>query len=340
LGESFYEDKIPEIIKLALRKKIAKKSQGALVIDLSEAGLPPAMLLKSDGATTYLLRDLATIWYRKRRWQPDLYIYEVGADQKLHFQQLFLAAEKLGLGKLDQFVHVFHGLIRFEEGKMSTREGKTIHLEAVLEEAIRRAKKIIQTSQTKRGLSARQQEKVARVVGIGAVKYFDLSHHPTTDIIFSWEKMFRLEGNSAPYLQYTYARTQGVLAKFQIPNSKFQINSKFKIQNSKNGFRFQASGLKFQASSLKPNEEEVALLRTVYKFPEVVVEAAEDFSPNLICNFLFDLAGKFNLFYNKWPILKAESSATRDFRLALTTAVGQVIKNGLSLLGIETLERM
>ena len=120
LGESFYEDKMPEVLKIAARKKIAKKSQGALVIDLSEAGLPPAMLLKSDGATTYLLRDLATIWYRKRRWQPDLYIYEVGADQKLHFQQLFLAAEKLGLGKLSQFVHVPHGLIRFEEGKMST----------------------------------------------------------------------------------------------------------------------------------------------------------------------------------------------------------------------------
>jgi arginyl-tRNA synthetase len=272
------------------------------------------------------LRDLATIWYRKRRWQPDLYVYEVGADQKLHFQQLFLAASKLGLGKLNQFIHVAHGLIRFEEGKMSTRAGKTIHLEEVLEEAIRRAKKIIQASQTKRGLSASQQEKVARVVGIGAVKYFDLSHHPKTDIIFNWEKMFRLEGNSAPYLQYTYARTQNVIRKSK-------INSKFQIPNSKKDF-------KLQASNFKLNNEELVLLRTVYKFPEVVKEAAENFSPNLICNFLFDLAGKFNLFYNKWPILKAESAEIRDFRLVLTAAVGQVIKNGLSLLGIETLEKM
>jgi len=328
LGESFYEDKMPEIINLALAKKIAKKSQGALVIDLSEAGIPPAMLLKSDGTTTYLLRDLATICYRKRRWQPDLYVYEVGADQKLHFQQLFLAASKLGLGKITQFVHVAHGLIRFEEGKMSTREGKTVLLEEVLEEAIRRAKKIIQASQTKRGLSAHQQEKVARLVGIGAVKYFDLSHHPTTDIIFDWEKMFRLEGNSAPYLQYTYARTQSVLRKFQISNFKFQISSK--------------KCFRFQVSSFKLNEEEIALLRTIYKFPEVVLEAAGNFAPNLICNFLFDLAGKFNLFYNKWPILRPESYVenTRHFRLALTAAVGQVIKNGLSLLGIETLERM
>ena len=328
LGESFYEDKMPEIINLALAKKIAKKSQGALVIDLSEAGIPPAMLLKSDGTTTYLLRDLATICYRKRRWQPDLYVYEVGADQKLHFQQLFLAASKLGLGKITQFVHVAHGLIRFEEGKMSTREGKTVLLEEVLEEAIRRAKKIIQVSQTKRGLSAHQQEKVARLVGIGAVKYFDLSHHPTTDIIFDWEKMFRLEGNSAPYLQYTYARTQSVLRKFQISNFKFQISSK--------------KCFRFQVSSFKLNEEEIALLRTIYKFPEVVLEAAGNFAPNLICNFLFDLAGKFNLFYNKWPILRPESYVenTRHFRLALTAAVGQVIKNGLSLLGIETLERM
>jgi len=322
LGESFYEDKMPEVLKLAARKKIAKKSQGALVIDLSEAGIPPAMLLKSDGTTTYLLRDLATICYRKRRWQPYLYVYEVGADQKLHFQQLFLAASKLGLGKITQFVHVAHGLIRFEEGKMSTREGKTIHLEEVLEEAIRRAKKIIQASQTKRGLSARQQEKVARVVGIGAVKYFDLSHHPTTDIIFDWEKMFRLEGNSAPYLQYTYARTQSVLKKSKIQNPKSKISSKFQVPSS------------------KLNEEEIALLRTIYKFPEVVLEAAGNFAPNLICNYLFDLAGKFNLFYNKWPILQTQDLESRDFRLALTAAVGQVIKNGLSLLGIGTLEKM
>jgi len=320
LGESFYEDKMSEIIKLALRRKIAKKSQGALVIDLAESGIPPAMLLKSDGATTYLLRDLTTIWYRKRRWHPDLYVYEVGADQKLHFQQLFLAALKLGLGKIDQFVHVAHGLIRFEEGKMSTRAGKTIHLEEVLEEAIHRAKKIIQTSQTKRGLSIRQQEKVARVVGIGAIKYFDLSYHPATDIIFDWEKMFRLEGNSAPYLQYTYARCQSVLKK---ANSSAQHLVK-----------------KLDTSSYSLEAEEISILRTVYKFPEVVLEAAESFSPNLICNFLFDLAGKFNLFYNKWSILKAEDLTVRSFRLALTAAVGQVIKNGLNLLGIETLEKM
>jgi len=335
LGESFYEDKMPEIIKLALRRKIAKKSQGALVIDLAEAEIPPAMLLKSDGATTYLLRDLATIWYRKRRWHPDLYVYEVGADQKLHFQQLFLAALKLGLGKIDQFVHVAHGLIRFEKRKMSTRAGKTIHLEKVLEEAIRRAKKIIQASQTRRGLSSRQQEKVARAVGIGAVKYFDLSHHPTTDIIFDWEKMFRLEGNSASYLQYTYARTQSVIRKSKIQSTTSLSagrQAKFK------------KDFKIQASSLKLNNEEVNLLRTIYKFPEVVREAAENFSPNLICNFLFDLAGKFNLFYNKWSILKPETTSRvediRNFRLALTVAVGQVIKNGLGLLGIETLEKM
>jgi len=325
LGESFYEDKIPEIIKLALRKKIAKKSQGALVIDLSEAGLPPAMLLKSDGATTYLLRDLATIWYRKRRWQPDLYVYEVGADQKLHFQQLFLAASKLGLGKVSQFVHVPHGLIRFEEGKMSTRAGKTVHLEVVLEEAIRRAQKIIQSSQTARGLSLRQQTEVAPAVGVGAVKYFDLSHHPTTDIIFDWEKMFRLEGNSAPYLQYTYARCQSVLKK---ASDNWLASSVQRLVQ------------KPDASPYSLEAEEISILRTIYKFPEVVLEAAGNFSPNLICNYLFDLAGKFNLFYNKWPILKAENPASRDFRLALTTAVGQVIKNGLSLLGIETLERM
>ncbi|MGB9706982.1 MAG: arginine--tRNA ligase [Microgenomates group bacterium] len=317
LGESFYEDKMREIIKLALRKKIAKKGQGALIVDLSEAGLPPAMLLKSDGATTYELRDLAAIWYRKRRWQPDLYVYEVGADQKLHFQQTFLVAEKLGMGKLTHFVHVPHGLIQFDGGKMSTRAGKTVHLEEILQEAISRAQKIIQASQTGRGLTPRQQVEVARAVGVGAVKYFDLSHHPTTDIVFEWEKMFRLEGNSAPYLQYTYARTQSVLKK----SKSFTIRDRNRYDEP-------------------VNEEEKSILRTIYKFPEVVLEAGENFAPNLICNYLFELAGKYNLFYNKWPILKAPSPELVEGRLALTAATGQILKNGLTLLGIETPRKM
>ncbi len=312
-GESFYEDKMADVVAWAKRKRLLEESEGAQVIRL--AGLPPAILLKSDGATTYLLRDLATIAYRRKRWKADLYLYEVGADQKLYFQQLFVAANLLGYGKKVQFVHVPHGLIRWPEGKFSTREGKTIHLEDVLGEAIRRAEKIIKSSATDRGLSARQRQKVAQAVGIGAVKYSDLKQNPQTDIIFDWERIFNLEGDSGPYLQYTYARCVSVLSKSK--SEKSQSSSRPVIQFP----------------------EEMAILRTIYRFPEVVQEAAESFSPNLLCVFLFDLCQKYNLFYNKHQILESPKK-TREFRLALTAATAQVLKNGLTLLGIEVPERM
>jgi len=317
IGESFYEDKMKEIITLAKRKKIAKKSEGALVVNLPALNSPPAILLKSDGTTTYETRDLACIAYRKKRWQPDLFIYEVGSDQKLHLQQTFAVAVKLGLGKPEQFIHVSHGLIRLEGGKMSTRKGKTVHLEKILTEAIKRASKIITTSDNKKKLPKKEQGKIAQMVGVGAVKYFDLMHHHSSDIIFDWQKMFVLEGNSAPYLQYTFARCLSVLNK-----EKKEIS------------------LPEETAHLKLKKEEENLLRTIYKFPEIIIEAGEKFSPNLLCNYLFDLAQKYNLFYNKCSILKADSPYMVEFRLALTTAVSQIIKNGLTLLGIDTPERM
>jgi arginyl-tRNA synthetase len=315
-GEAFYEDKMPAIIKEAKRKKLAVLSRGALVVMLDELNIPPAMLLKSDGATTYATRELACIAYRKKRWQPDLYIYEVSCEQRLYFQQTFAVAVKMGYGKEEQFVHIPHGLIQLPSGKMSTRKGNIIYLEEVLEKAIKKAEKIIKSSETSRGLSQKAQAEVAKAVGIGAVKYFDLLHHPTTGYLFDWQKIFVLEGNSAPYLQYTYTRTQSVNRK--------------------------ARGVKpgQLLPNLKISDEENALLRLIYRFPEVVLMAAQDFSPNLICNYLFDLAQKYNYFYNRQPILKAKPEKLVQFRLGLNLAVGQILKNGLTLLGIETPSRM
>jgi len=318
LGESFYEDKIKNIIALAKKKKIAVKSQGALVVKFPELKIPPALLLKSDGATTYEARDLACIAYRKKRWSPDLYLYEVGVDQQLHLKQTFNAAVKLGLGKIEHFVHISHGLIRLEDGKMSTRQGKTIHLEKVLDESIKRASKIINQAKNKKDIGVKQQKEIAQAVGIGAVKYFDLSHHRTSDIVFNWDNIFLLEGNSAPYLQYTYARCLSVLEK----EEGKELTGLSQISNSR----------------LKP--EEIVLLRTFYRFPEVLMEAANDFTPNLICNYLFDLAQKYNLFYNRLSILGAERKEIIQRRLSLTSAVSQLLKNGLQILGIETPERM
>jgi len=299
LGESFYEDKMLTVIKEVRKKGLSKKSEGAEIVEFEN--LPPAILVKSDGTTTYFTRDLATIKFRIEKWDPQFITYEVGADQKLHFQQVFETAKKLGWGDKCYFFHVPHGLIRFAGGKMSTRRGQTVRLEDILKEAVVRAKKLTGAN-----------ESIARMVGIGSVKYFDLSHQPQTDIIFDWEKMFLMEGNSAPYLQYTYARAESVLQKA----GRFSLPKQTEV-----------------------GEEEQPLLRYIYRFPEAVEVAAGSYSPNLICNYLFELAQRFNSFYDKAPIIKADEKI-RPLRLLLTSAVGQVVKNGLTILGIETPERL
>jgi arginyl-tRNA synthetase len=308
-GESFYEDKMLAIIKEAKEKGLSKKSEGAEIVELK--GMPPGMLVKSDGATTYFTRDLAAVKYRIKTWDPELLIYEVGADQKLHFRQLFEAARLLGWAKNREFVHIAHGLIRGKLGKMSTRRGETVRLEGVLEEAIKRARKIIDKSETGRELSEKEKKNIAKAVGVGAIKYFDLSHHPTSDIIFDWEKLFLLEGNSAPYLQYTFARTQSVLEKAKAQDTKYDKQD--------------------------INDEETLLLRSFPRFSETIIDAAKNYSPNLLANYLFDLAQKYNNFYNQHRIIGSEN---QGLRIMLTVAVGQILKNGLTLLGIKTPERM
>ncbi|HUW24224.1 MAG TPA: arginine--tRNA ligase [Patescibacteria group bacterium] len=310
-GESFYLDKMAAVLDDCRKKGLLKESKGAQVVEISGMKVP-AMLVKSDGATTYLLRDLATIRFRRETWQPDLYLYEVGADQALYFAQVFAIAAMLSYGQKDQFIHIAHGLIRWATGKFSTRRGVTIHLEEVLGEAISRAKEIMTQAGVAKDLASEEQAKVARAVGIGGIKYNDLKQNPRTDIIFDWNQILTFSGNSGPYLQYTYARIQSVLKKAS-----------------------QAPGKFVPPAGLSP--EETALLRTIYQFPEVIIEAAKVFSPNLLCHFLFDLAQKFNLFYDKQRIIGSDNE---QFRLSLAAASGQVLKNGLTLLGIETLERM
>ncbi len=369
LGESFYQGKMEAVIKDAEKRGIAQKSQGALVISLPDINIP-LMILKRDGATTYGTRDLATIKHRIERWKPALIIYEVGVDQKFYFQQLFKAAELLGYAKYDevkpsspqtkrsakeedlsssprtlcfryaktcvgeetsslldasfsskacvkeQFKHIAHGLIRFKGGKFSTRKGKTIHLEEVLKEAIIKAEKIIEKSETSKNFLLKEKEEVAKAVGIGAIKYNDLSRHYGRDIIFDWKSILSLEGNSGPYLQYTFARCQSVLKK---------ADQKIDYQKIK---------------TIDFNLEEEAILREIFIFPEIVQGAADSFSPHFICRFAFHLAQKYNLFYNLHPIISAPTQESKIFRLALTVAVAQILKNSLFLLGISTPEKM
>ena len=331
-GESSYGELMTRVIAEAKDKKIAYESEGAWVIETGTE--TPLMLVKSDGGTTYATRDLATIKFRQGKWNPDIYIYEVGAEQALHFTQVFAAAKKLGYVKTGvKMVHTRHGLYLGTDGrKFKTRAGNTVKLEEVFEEAIERAKKL-----------GNSDEATAQAVGIGALKYFDLMHNVGSDIVFDWEKVMNLEGNSGPYLQYTYARTRSVLAKSQ--NLDFNLSSGPSPDSGEGKVR----------GEVNLNPEELRVLRWIYRFPEVVEEAAERLAPNLVCNFLFELAQRFNGFYNRHSILGKTSPVSeetpspesgegwgevRNFRLALTSGVGKVMKEGLELLGIEALERM
>jgi arginyl-tRNA synthetase len=325
IGESEYakggvdgpDSIIDPIVKESLKRGLAENGiGGAVIFNFPNEILPPAMLLKSDMGSTYFVRDLAAIKYRINRWNPDLFVYEVGTEQNLHMKQLFLAAELLGWAKKDWFVHIGHGLYRSAEGKFSTRKGNTIHLEEVLGEAINRAGKLVEGSASAKDLKAKEKEEIAKEIGVGAIKYNDLSQHYSKEIVFDWDKMLNLRGNSGPYLQYVVVRCQSIL--------------------NKAGASSKTSGF----GDLVLAAEERAVLSLLSKFPEMVAEAARTFSPNLLCNYAFELAQSYNLFYEKLPILKAEKEEQKTFRLALTKAAAQVLTNSLNLLGIEVPERM
>lgn len=310
-----------ELVYKGLKKGVFRESKGVIVSDLSKYGLSDTVLIKSDGTAVYHTYDLNLTLQKKKKFPADLYIWDIGVEQSLYFRQLFAMAEQLGIGKRDSFFHLAYALINFKGGKkMSTRRGEVIMTDEILDELHRRALEVIKASnQELRGkLSKRQLKQLAEKVAVGAIKYSLLKFSRDTTIYFDPDESLSLEGNSGPYLQYTYARCQSVLKKVNIKENS--------LARSDLVIRFV--------------DEELAILRTLYKFPEVVLEAGENFAPNLICNFLFDLAHKYNLFYNKLPILKAGSEELRSFRLALTITVGQVIKNGLNLLGIGTPERM
>jgi len=316
-GEAFYhfEGWTKKVLIDVKKKGLLQESQGAKVMKLPNVKIP-GMLVKSDGASTYLLRDLATIKYRVETWSPDLIVYEVGADQKLYFQQVFAAAELLGYIKKKNLVHVAHGLIRWKSGKFSTRSGETIHLTDVLSEAIARAKQVITQSQTSKDLTEQEKSDIAQKVGIGGIKFNDLKQEPARDIVFDWDRIISLEGYSGPYLQYAYTRCVSVISKSQ------------------------TSDFEFSASKLKLNPEELNLLRAFSQFPEIIITAAKNFAPYFICQYLFELAQKFNLFYQKHKIIDPENKTRQDFRLGLTQAAANSLKLGLKILGIEVLNKM
>jgi len=300
LGESFYTDKMATVVEELKDKKLVTESQGALIVEFE--GMPPAMVTKTNGTTTYFTRDLATVKYRMETWNPDLIIYEVGSDQILHFKQVFEMIKMMGYGV--KMVHVPHGMIRWASGKFSTRDGHTIHLEEVIEKAVEEAKKIAPDN---------TEDKIM-AVAVGAIKFNDLGQDPKKDIIFDWEKVMSMDGNSGPYLQYTYARCQSVLAKTKIADPNL-----------------------VDATLPEMKVEESSLLRELTKFEEKLVEAGERFNPAVWAEYLLSVARKYNEFYAKHRIIDQKEE---EWRVWLTKTTATVIKLGLGVLGIKTIEKM
>ncbi len=312
LGESFYEGMLEGVIDELGEKGITKKSQGATIIEFED--MPPAMVKKSNGTTTYLTRDLATIHYRLNKWQPDLIVYEVGADQTLHFKQLFRISQKLGWTNKIRLVHVAHGLIRWPEGKFSTRKGDTIHLKEVIDKATEEAKRLAETSSVVKKLPVEEKEEVIKAVAIGGIKFSDLLADPRRDIIFDWEKIMSLEGDSGPYVQYTFARAKSVLEKTEVREQK-----------------------NIEAPSGQINDDEIKLLKELAKFEDKIVEAAERFSPNVIAEHLIRVARTYNEFYAKNRIIGEKEEAWRVF---LTHSSACCLETGLKLIGVTPVTRM
>lgn len=321
LGESFYDDMLPHIVNEAKKRGIARESEGATIIDLENFNLPPFLIQKTDGAYLYTTTDLAAAKYRKEKWRADKILYVVSNEQALHFEQLFKALDLLDYCPETDLEHIKFGMVLGEEGrKFSTRKGDTVRLEEVISEAVERARSVIEEKNP--ALSQKEKKKVARTVGVGAVKYNDLSQNRLTDIIFNWDKMLSFEGNSAPYLQYTYARINSLQGKNRAGNRLESFNPFHKIR-----------------WELLREASERDILRQLIKYPEAIENTAKENSPHLLALYIYNLASSYNTFYNTYPILRAEKEL-RSARLALSAATAIVIRNGLELLGIDVLEKM
>lgn len=316
-GESFYEDKMQPIVEFAVEKGIAKKlDDGAIVVDLSDQGLDDAVMIKSDGASTYLLRDLATIQYRQKQWNFFKNLYVVDVRQSHHFQQVFMVAERLGFEGVGASTHIPFGFMSLPEGGFSSRKGNVIYLEKLIDEAIAKAKAVI----AEKNPDLANADEVARMVGIGAIKYFDLSHNRTSDIVFRWADVLSFEGNTGPYLQYTYARLKSILRRAE----------KEKILPSP----------PFQKEGTTLDQVEHRLAAAILRLPEAIEDALVDYTPNTLANYLFGLAQLTNEFYHARPVMQEPDEQKKNLRLALVEATALTLKKGLYLLGIDAPKEM
>jgi len=317
LGESSYDAMLPGVVADLQEAGLARESDGALCIFWPDDDPPPMVIRKSDGAFLYATTDLATIKFRRERWQPDEIVYVTDGRQQLHFRQLFSAARRWGVAEGIDLRHVWFGtILGLDNRPLKTRSGDLVPLVDVLDEAERRAMAVVR--QKNPDLPAGETAEIARVVGIGAIKYADLSQNRQSDFVFDWDKMLAMQGNTAPYLQYAYAR----------------IRSIFRKGEADGGRRTPAGA---PPSLGEPAERALAV--KLLRFHEVLDAAQTDFRLNLVTGYLYELSTVFTSFYESCPVLKSEP-AVRAARLGLCDLTSRTLKTGLDLLGIRVVERM
>ncbi|MDU4891875.1 MAG: arginine--tRNA ligase [Clostridium sp.] len=310
-GESFYTDKMDTVIRELEDKELLTESNGAKVVFLDEENMPPCIIKKADGATIYATRDLAAVFYRKKTYDFYKNIYVVAKDQTLHFKQVFTTVKKMGYDWADDCIHVSFGLVRFPDKKLSTRKGNVVFLEDLLYEAISKTEEIINDKNP----NLENKKEVAKKVGIGAVVFTYLKNSRERDIVFDWNEMLSFEGETGPYVQYTYARGKSILRK--LGEGTDEVNYSKLLSN-----------------------EEFELVKQLSKFNEVVKQALDKLQPSIITRYVIDISKAFNKFYTAINISNSHDEISRSSRLNLVKASLQVIKNGLSLIGLETVDEM
>ena len=314
-GEAFYSDKMPAVIEELREKGLLKESRGAQIVDLEEYGMPPAIITKSDGTTIYLTRDLAAAFYRKKTYDFDKSIYVVASQQDLHFKQLFKVIELMGYPWAKDMIHVNFGMVSLKEGTLSTRHGRVVFLEDVLNKAVEKTREII----LEKGVNTEQLDETAKTVGIGAVVFRELSAGRIKDYVFDWDKVLNFDGETGPYVQYTHARAASVLRK-----ADFDLGAARTAD-------IDYSYLSGEAAS--------ELVKEIYAFPDAVEKAMKDNEPSTVTRSIINVAQCYNKFYHDEHII-VDNEKEKAAKLALTYAAKQTIANGLELLGMKAPDRM
>ena len=312
LGESFYRDKTADVVKCLQDADLLKESEGAQIVDLEEYNMAPCLIMKKDGSSIYATRDLAAIFYRKATWNFEKCLYVTGQEQKLHFAQVFKVVELLGNEwAKDSLVHIPYGLVSLEGAKLSTRSGNIIYAEDILLEAIDKVKKVI----AEKNPDLENKDEVAKIVGVGAILFHDLYNQRIKDVSFKWDKVLNFDGETGPYVQYTYCRCASILRTVQYD------------ENATVDY------------SLLLDDEAIALLKEISRFPQVVLDAAEKYEPCIVARFAMDVAQSFSRFYNACRV-NVEDESLRNARVKLVALTKNTLKDALDLLGIQCPEQM